>query len=151
MKAPKERSILLTGRVYVDKLLSHEYPDFRLPPEGNKAGDLKLLAVSSEPGSKRRRWGMSTNPFQGFFAAYVFDGVKWRKFALRHEAAIEATYSSSEQRHNRLKACKRTLQSLAGQKALRCTGAYKVLERCPLPAAASVQERPAGELQLKLL
>lgn len=133
MKASNE-PIVLSGRVFVDKLLAAENPGLSLP-EKLVAGDLKLIALVNKSKEKKQL-------FAGFFSAYIHEGNRWRKFAIRAAAAAEATYMGDGERRTKLIACVKVLRQLKGAVAIWGDRAYHVHN----PATYSkVAAKRAGE------
>lgn len=130
---PDNAPIPLSGRVYTDRLLAQEHPGLALPDVA-RAGDLKLIAVPKD-GHPHYVKGCCQS-FSGFFAAYIHDGKRWRKFALRDGAAVEATYDDAGSRRSKLHACVKALKELAGRNAVWGKSTYTVpYQPKPAPAA----------------
>jgi len=132
MKKTKE-PLLISGRVFVDKLLAYERPDLALKRPFKK-GDIKLICVPKQHSSGVRG-------YSGFFAAYVFDGEGWRKLALRDGAAMKSTYSSVAERARQLEAVRVALRALEERTSVWGDRAYWVPLSTP-PAKLS-QPQPA--------
>ncbi|HEY9785566.1 MAG TPA: hypothetical protein V6D17_09215 [Candidatus Obscuribacterales bacterium] len=116
--------IVLSGRIFVDKLLAIELAQWRLP-ERVRPGDVKLLAIPKGHG------------YTGFIRAYVLDADNtWRNMALRKEAAVSAIYHGEVERRQKAGDVVKHLRSLAGATA---TWGDKTYEVRDLPAVPSAQ------------
>jgi len=117
MKQSKE-PLVLSGRLFVDKLLAYEHPGLALAGPLRK-GDLKVLCVA-----ERTPKGVRT--YAGFYTAYVFDGGKWRKLALREYAALKSAYKSDAERKRLFPELRDGLRRLKGRTAEAGDGGYWV-------------------------
>jgi len=118
--------IVLSGSVFVDKLLAAEHPSMALPDRVNR-GDVKVIALMhSRASGKPTRARVPVQPFAGFFSAYVFDGNQWRKFAIRAAAAKEATYANEGERRSRILNVVAALKKLRGATAVWGNRAFEV-------------------------
>src|SRR5579885_953778 len=117
------RPIVLSGRVFFDKLLAAELPEHALDPSP-KSGDIKLIALINSSTSNSQK--KPARKFAGFFSAYIHNGKRWRKLAIRSAAATEATYSTDADRRNKALACLCRLKKLKGATAIWGNRAYEV-------------------------
>ena len=109
--------IVLSGNVYLDKLLGMEHPQNKLPDTLKlRVGDLKVIALERSHLSGCR--GVSGKSFAGFFAASIYDGQGWRPFFLRHAAKTDSTYDTESQRRARISSCRRSLEGLIHSTAI---------------------------------
>lgn len=148
MKIEQNVPIVLTGRVFVDKLLAAEHPQYSLRSTV-RTGDLKLIAVQNLAKPKSKSSRAPARPFAGFFAGYVFDGTQWRKFHIRAAAAAEATYTSDGHRREQILACVKVLAALKGATAIWRNHAFEVHNPVTFgrsqKAAQSASQSPTGE------
>lgn len=109
MKKSANLPIVLSGRVFLSKLLAEEIPRLGLPRELQN-GDVKLLAIARNPKGRH---------YAGFIRAYVYilAEKRWSTLALRAAAASEATYNDEVERVSRARACIEHLRSLRGSTA----------------------------------
>lgn len=93
MKRSANEPIVLSGRVFVSKLLAREM-SWAAVPDSLRHGDVKLLAIAKGHG------------YAGFITAYVWSTAdrRWRKLALRAGAAVEAIYQGPVERRTRARA-----------------------------------------------
>ncbi len=84
----KNGPIVLSGRVYLDGILSDDLPSLALPAK-LMVGDIKLHNVRK--GGNRPRFGQTVS-FAGFIVANVYDGKRFRRLLLRKLGAVESTY-----------------------------------------------------------
>ena len=113
-KAPKlPEPIVLSGRVYLDGFLAEE-AGFALALR-LLVGDIKLHKVNK--GGSRERFGQ-TYKYEGFFAAGIWDGKRWRRLLLRRKAAVDATFVGLVEMRSKARACVLQLRTLAAKKAV---------------------------------
>jgi hypothetical protein len=125
--------IVLSGRVYVDKLLAAEHPRLALPDRVQR-GDLKVIALmhSEAPAGKPKgtprqfKRPKPLEPYSGYFCAYIFDGAQWRKFAIRAVAGVPATYASEGERRSRILGVVEALKGLRNTTAIWGLRAFEV-------------------------
>lgn len=130
--------IVLSGRVFVAKLLAHDRPDLEAPAKAS-TGDLKLLTVpASRAGGKAKE---KLQHYTGFFTAYLSDGTSWRKFNLRAGAAVKATYVSNADRQHKLEKAIAQLRTLTGRTAVWGHHGFEVCAKAQPAKGSGKQQR----------
>lgn len=132
MKTANE-PIVLSGRVFVAKLLAEELTHLRMPERVN-AGDVKLIAVPKGKG------------YAGFIRAYIAEGSnRWRNLALKKKAAVSATYDDQPGRRERARQVAEHVRSLAGYTATWQGKTYEVLYNAPSTRSAESRATTAAK------
>lgn len=120
--------ITLSGKVYVGRFLAPYYPERKLPDQ-LQVGDIRVDSHLDDRGRANREAKTAKarkRGFSGYFTALLWDGVDWRRFAIRTIVGADGWYTSQKWKRDKIHGVFWSLEGIVGRVAVVGDGTYEL-------------------------